>query len=88
MLIVNINDDRSAANLVGVDPRTGRELWRWNGWKEQWGAMGVDPVVFDGHVFLTSAQEFRQAARFTIAGDTLRQDWPRTVWPDTPVPRC
>lgn len=75
VLIVSINDARSEANLVGVDPGSGRELWRWNGWKEQWGAMGVDPVIHAGKVFLTSAQEYRQSARFTITGDTLRQDW-------------
>ncbi|MBC7817792.1 MAG: PQQ-binding-like beta-propeller repeat protein [Planctomycetaceae bacterium] len=75
VLVVHINDARSEANLVGVDPVSGRELWRWNGWKEQWGAMGVDPVIHDGHLFLTSAQEYRQSARFTIAGDTLKQDW-------------
>jgi outer membrane protein assembly factor BamB len=75
VLVVHLNDARSGANLVGVDPAPGRELWRWNGWKEQWGAMGVDPVIHDGHVFLTSAQEYRQSARFIIAGDTLKQDW-------------
>jgi outer membrane protein assembly factor BamB len=75
VLIVNVNAARSEANLVGVDPTSGRELWRWNGWKEQWGAIGVDPVVHDGHVFLTSAQEYRQASRLTITGDTLREDW-------------
>lgn len=75
VLIVNINEARSEANLVGVDAASGRELWRWNGWKEQWGAMGVDPIMHDGHVFVTSAQEHRQAARFTIVGDTLREDW-------------
>lgn len=75
MLVVHINVARSEANLVGVDPASGRELWRWNGWKEQWGAMGVDPVIHDGRLFLTSAQEYRQSARFTIAGDTLKQDW-------------
>lgn len=75
VLIVNINDARTEANLIGVDPASGHELWRWNGWKEQWGAMGVDPVIHDGKVFLTSAQEYRQSARFSITGDTLRQDW-------------
>lgn len=78
VLIVSINEARSAANLVGVDPSSGRELWRWNGWKEQWGAMGVDPVIHDGKVFLTSAQGYRQAARFTIGDKTLRQDWSTT----------
>lgn len=75
VLVVSINDERSEANLVGVDPSSGRELWRHNGWKEQWGAMGVDPLVHDGHVFVTSAQEHLQSARFTIAGKTLREDW-------------
>jgi outer membrane protein assembly factor BamB len=75
VLIVNINEARSEANVVGVDPASGRELWRWNGWREQWGAMGVDPIVHDGKVFVTSAQEYRQAARFTIDGGTLKQDW-------------
>lgn len=75
VLIVGINDERSQANLVGVDASSGRELWRWNGWKEQWGAMGVDPVIHDGRLFVTSAQEHRQAAWFTITGDSLREDW-------------
>lgn len=75
VLIVNINEARSEANLVAVEPASGRELWRWNGWKEQWGALGVDPVLHNGSLFLTSAQEFRQAARFTIDGKTLKQDW-------------
>lgn len=75
VLVVHINEARSEANLVGVDPASGRELWRWNGWKEQWGAMGVDPVIHDGKLFLTSAQEYRQSARFTITGETLKQDW-------------
>jgi outer membrane protein assembly factor BamB len=74
-LIVNINEARSEANLVGVDPNSGEELWRWNGWREQWGAMGVDPVFADGRFFLTSAQEHRQAARFAIDGKTLKQEW-------------
>lgn len=75
VLIVNINDARTEANLVGVDPGSGRELWRWNGWKEHWGAMGVDPIVHDGHIFVTSAQQLRLSARLSIAGKTLQQDW-------------
>ena len=75
IVIVNINEQRSAANLIGVEPHSGRELWRWNGWHEQWGAMGVDPVLHEGKLFVTSAQEYRQAARFTIDGKTLAQDW-------------
>lgn len=37
--------------------------------------MGVDPVIHDGRLFVTSAQEYRQSAQFTITGDTLKQDW-------------
>lgn len=75
VLIVSLNADRSAANLVGIDPRTGEEFWRFDGWKEQWGALGVDPLVHEGKVFITSAEQYRHAARFTIAGKTLREDW-------------
>jgi outer membrane protein assembly factor BamB len=75
VLVVSQSPDRAAASLVGVDPRTGRELWRLDGWGERWGAMGVDPIVHEGQVFVTSAEQYRQAARFTIAGGTLRQDW-------------
>ncbi len=75
VLMVSINADRSAANLVGIEPRTGRELWRFDGWQEQWGAMGVDPVVHNGKIFITSAEQYRQAARFTIDNGTLREDW-------------
>jgi outer membrane protein assembly factor BamB len=75
VLVASISDERSEVRLAGVDPATGRELFRGGPWKEQWGAMGVDPVVHGRHIFVTSAQEFRQAARFTIEGATLTQDW-------------
>ncbi len=39
------------------------------------GATGVDPVIHNGKLFVTTAQEHRQAARFSIAGMTLKQDW-------------
>jgi outer membrane protein assembly factor BamB len=75
VLMMSINDERSAANLVGVDPQSGRELFRFDGWREQWGAMGVDPVVSGGRIFVTSAEQFHQGARFTIDGNSLREDW-------------
>jgi len=82
VLVVSVNADRSAVNLVGVDPRSGDEQWRFDGWRERWGAMAVDPIVRDGKVFITSAERYRQAARFTIIPSpdggsvgTLRQDW-------------
>lgn len=75
VMMIGINADRSAANLVGVDPQSGEELWRYDDWPEQWGAMGVDPIVHDGHVFITSAEQYRRGARFSIIGDTLQEDW-------------
>ena len=69
------NAERTAANLIGVDPPSGRVLFSHDGWREQWGALGVDPIVAGGKIFITSAEQFRQAARFTIAGGGLRQDW-------------
>ena len=56
VLMVSINAERSAANLVGVDPQSGRELFRFDGWREQWGAMGVDPVIAGGRIFVTSGE--------------------------------
>jgi outer membrane protein assembly factor BamB len=74
-LVVSQSPDRSTASLVGVDSHSGRELWRLDGWGERWGAMGVDPIVHEGRIFVTSAEQYRQSARFTIAGGTLKQDW-------------
>ncbi len=75
VMMIGINADRSAANLVGVDPQSGAELWRYDGWPEQWGAMGVDPIVHEGHVFITSAEQHRRGGRFRIVGSSLEEDW-------------
>jgi outer membrane protein assembly factor BamB len=70
-----VSANRSSLHFVGIDTAAGDELWRSPAWPERWGAIGVDPVVHGGKLFVTSAQEHRQAARFTIAGMSLRQDW-------------
>ncbi len=39
------------------------------------GAACVDPLVHAGRIFITTGEQHRRAARFTIAGPTLREDW-------------
>jgi outer membrane protein assembly factor BamB len=75
--VITTSDKRDAVNLVGVDPATGTELWRGGPWKEQWGAACVDLLVDGekGKVFITTAEQFKQSARFSIAGDALKEDW-------------
>jgi outer membrane protein assembly factor BamB len=75
IVVLHTNAERTAVELVGVDPPSGRELWRSPPWKESWGAACVDPLVHGGRVFITTGEQHRRAARFTIAGATLREDW-------------
>ena len=67
--------DLLCVSLVGVEPRTGRELWRHGPWPEKWGAACVDLLVHDGKVFVATAEQHRQCARFSLRGGRLTQDW-------------
>lgn len=75
VVLVLTNPGRDNASIVGVNPQTGAEFWRYREWPEKWGAICVDPVVDGGHVFVTSAETHLQGTRFTIRGGTLAQDW-------------
>jgi len=75
VIVVSTNEKRDAVYLVGVDPASGRRLFRSEPWKENWGAACADLVVEDGHVFLSTAETFRRCARWSIAGETTREDW-------------
>ncbi|MGE0605790.1 MAG: PQQ-binding-like beta-propeller repeat protein [Pirellulales bacterium] len=75
VVVTHVSQDRGTLDLVGVEAKTGHELWRSSPWPESWGAIGVDPIVADGTVFITSAQEYRAAARFSIRGQALHEDW-------------
>lgn len=43
----------SAKHYLAVEPRTGRELWRYR-WLTQYNCNAADPVVSDGRVFVSS----------------------------------
>jgi outer membrane protein assembly factor BamB len=73
--LITTEPGRDSVSLVGVDPTTGRELWRWGPWLEKWGAACVDPIVQDGKVFVTTAEQRIQNGRFSMEGNTLREDW-------------
>ena len=75
VVVCSVAESRNSLQFVGINPASGDELWRSPEWPERWGAIGVDPVVYNGKLFVTTAQEHRQATRFTIAGSTLKQDW-------------
>lgn len=70
-----VNNDRENVQLVGVEPETGREVWRSPPWPEKWGAACVDPVVRDGSVFLTTAEQQVECARFRIDGNRAVKLW-------------
>lgn len=73
--VLTVNPGRESVSLVGVSPQTGRELWRSPPWAEFWGAACVDPVFEGDHVFLTTSEQYKRCARFTIGPDGLTEDW-------------
>lgn len=73
--IITTNPGRDSVALVGVEPRTGQELWRSPPWIEKWGAACVD-LLFDGNqVFVTTAEQHLRCGRFSVQGKELREDW-------------
>ncbi len=73
--LITTDAERDNVNLYGVDPQTGHELWRGGPWAEKWGAACVDLLVADGHVFVTTAEQFKKCARFSIRDRKLVEDW-------------
>jgi outer membrane protein assembly factor BamB len=75
--LMTINgEDRESLTLYGVDPATGNELWRFGPWAEKWGAACVDPIVFEGRAFITSAEQHRQCALVDFrAGGAAKLVW-------------
>jgi outer membrane protein assembly factor BamB len=73
--LITTDAGRNSVSLVGVDPRTGDELWRGGPWQERWGAACVDLIVHDGRVFTTTAEQNLLCSRFSIQAGKLRADW-------------
>lgn len=74
-IVMHTNEGRTAVELVGIDLASGKELWRLPPWAEQWGAACVDPLYADGKLFVTTAEQFRRAGRFSIEGGRVEEDW-------------
>lgn len=73
--VVTVNPDRNSSMVVGVEAQSGKELWRYGPWNEKWGAVCAD-LVTDGRSFMiTSAEEHRYAARFTVGKSGAKEDW-------------
>jgi outer membrane protein assembly factor BamB len=77
--LITTNPGRDSVALVGVEPRSGAELWRSEPWEEKWGAACVDLLVAGGKVFVTTAEQHRRCARFSIRGGKLEEDWSSNV---------
>lgn len=75
VVVVVTNEGRETVSLVGIDPQSGTEFWRWSHWAEKWGAACVDPLVHEGKLFFTTSEQYQRCARFSIIGNTLREDW-------------
>jgi outer membrane protein assembly factor BamB len=75
LVVIVANDGGESVRLVGVDPAQGRELWSSGPWPEKWGAACVDPVVRDGSIFLSTAEQNNECARFSLRGGRLERDW-------------
>jgi outer membrane protein assembly factor BamB len=73
--LITTDPGRDSVSLVGVNPQTGDELWRHGGWPEKWGAACVDLLIHEGHVFVTTAEQRIECARFSISGKSLELDW-------------
>ncbi len=78
VVMLSTDAPRENVALVGVEPTTGRELWRSAPWPEKWGAACVDPLVAGGKIFITTAEQLSRCARFSIGPNGLWQDWSNT----------
>jgi outer membrane protein assembly factor BamB len=78
--VMTTNPGRESLDVIGVDPRTGDEQWRLRGWPEFWGAACVDPIIRDGRLFVTTSEQHRRCARFSIDGDASNGDAPIEDW--------
>ena len=75
MALVTMSRGRDSATLVGVEVRTGAELWRSEPWPEKWGAICSDLVVANDGIFMTSAETHLLGARFRVSGAKLEPVW-------------
>jgi outer membrane protein assembly factor BamB len=56
-------------------------VFRFAEWPEKWGAACADPLVADGKVFVSTAEQHQQCARFTIDGRRLKREWANRLLP-------
>jgi outer membrane protein assembly factor BamB len=74
VLLTNPKGD--GLTLTGVDPGTGAEQWRYGPVKGTWGAAVADVIVRDGAVFVTTAEQFKQAGRVALGpGGEAKLGW-------------
>ena len=75
VIVVSMARDRNSISLVGVDPKNGTEQWRSPPWPEKWGAAATDLIVQDGKIFVSTAEQHKRCARFSLNGTEVKEDW-------------
>jgi outer membrane protein assembly factor BamB len=75
VVAVLANDRGENVHVVGVEPGSGKELWRSAAWPERWGAACIDPVISERSFFLTTAEQHTQCGRFTVNASEVKRDW-------------
>jgi outer membrane protein assembly factor BamB len=73
--LVTTNPGRESVAVVGIDPLTGAQRWRLPAWPEKWGAACADPVVRDGKLFVTTAEQHPRGGRFALGPGGVRPEW-------------
>jgi outer membrane protein assembly factor BamB len=80
--IITTNPGRESVALVGLDPKTGKQQWRLSEWPEKWGAACADLIVHNDKVFVTTGEQHKRCARFSIQSDgRLKVDWESKALP-------
>jgi outer membrane protein assembly factor BamB len=73
--VVAMDPSRDHVSVVGVEAATGRELWRFGPWREQWGAACSDLLIHEGRAFLSTAEQHKLCAQFQFAPGPVRERW-------------
>jgi outer membrane protein assembly factor BamB len=73
--VVAMDDARNHMSVVGLDPATGKEWWRFGPWPEKWGAGGTDVIIRDGLGFLSTGEQNKMCVQFRITPPTAEVVW-------------
>jgi outer membrane protein assembly factor BamB len=73
--VMAMDPSRDHVSVVGVELKTGRELWRFGPWKEKWGAACSDLVIHEGRAFISTAEQHKLCAQFQFHPRPVTERW-------------